>query len=487
LDPTPSAPDAISNAKPLCVDLDGTLVATDTIAESLLFLFKTSPWKLFGLAAAMAAGGRPKLKRELAQVAPVEPTELPYREEVLAYLQQARDEGRQLLLVTASDQATADRVAGHVGLFDAAFGSDGTHNLKAKNKAAFLVSRFGSAGFQYVGDSIADLPVWEAANEAIMVAPSAATRRSAEHTVSNVTVLLERPNKWKAAIKELRPHQWAKNVLLFVPLYFSHQYTNLSLVFAALMAFISFSFCASAIYVLNDLVDLSSDRQHRTKRMRPLAAGTLSILDGLGLSVISFALAIVIAALFVNPNFILVLLGYVALTTAYTFVLKQRMIVDVLALASLFTYRVVAGGIAVDVELSPWLLAFSIFFFTSLAFVKRYSELIQLRGDPMGSLRGRNYVPADIPIITSAGPAAGLLAVLVFALYINSPATMVYYSSPKVLWGICLVLVYWLMRIWFLAARDQMHDDPVLFAVKDPVSLMAGALVVVCLLLARFG
>jgi 4-hydroxybenzoate polyprenyltransferase len=193
-----------------------------------------------------------------------------------------------------------------------------------------------------------------------------------------------------------------------------------------------------------------------------------------------------LATVFVNPAFVLVLLGYVALTTAYTFVLKQKMIVDVLTLATLFTYRVIAGGVAVDVPLSPWLLAFSIFFFTSLAFVKRYAELIQIKGDSAQSLKGRNYVPADIPIIASAGPAAGLLAVLVFALYINSPAMVVYYSRPEALWGICLILVYWIMRIWFLAARDRMHDDPVLFAVKDKISLVAGALVVVCLLAARY-
>jgi 4-hydroxybenzoate polyprenyltransferase len=299
--------------------------------------------------------------------------------------------------------------------------------------------------------------------------------------------LAERPSKLKAAVKELRPHQWAKNILLFVPLYFSHQYTNLSLVFTAFMAFLSFSFCASSIYVLNDLVDLPADRQHRSKRERPLAAGTLSIADGFALSAVALAFSITLAVVFVSPRFVLVLLGYVALTTAYTFVLKQRMIVDVLTLASLFTYRVVAGGVAIDVKLSPWLLAFSIFFFTSLAFVKRYSELIQLTGDGPQSLKGRNYVLADIPIITSAGPAAGLLAVLVFALYINSPAMTRYYSVPEALWGICLILVYWIMRIWFLAARDRMHDDPVLFAVKDKISLATGVLVIVCLLAARYG
>jgi 4-hydroxybenzoate polyprenyltransferase/phosphoserine phosphatase len=474
-----------STKGPLCVDLDGTLVATDTLAESCLSLLKTAPWKVFALLAAWM-GGRPKLKRFMVLNAPVDPATLPYREEVLAQIHGARDAGRRVLLVTASDQGTADAVARHLELFDEAIGSDGESNLKAGRKADYLVSRFGEGGFQYIGDSAADLPVWKAANEAVMVCPRPSTLRSAKQSLPKVTVLSERPNVWKAVVKELRPHQWAKNVLLFVPLYFSHQYTNLNLVFTAAMAFLSFSFCASSIYVLNDLVDLPSDRQHRSKRSRPLAAGTLSIAGGLLLSAGSLARAITLAVTFVNPRFVLVLLGYVALTTAYTFVLKQKMIVDVLTLASLFTYRVLAGGVAVDVALSPWLLAFSIFFFTSLAFVKRYAELIQMKGDPGQSLKGRNYVPADIPIIASAGPAAGLLAVLVFALYINSPAMVMYYPRPEALWGICLILVYWIMRIWFLAARDEMHDDPVLFAVKDKISLAAGALVVVCLLVARY-
>lgn len=472
--------------RPLCVDLDGTLIATDSNAESLVELLKTAPWKLFKAAAELTKG-RPQLKRYLAEHAPVDPASLPYREEVLEEIRQARDAGRRVLLVTASDQATADAVAGYLDVFDEAIGSDGKNNLKAAKKAEYLASRFGAGGFQYLGDSSADLPVWQAANEASMVCPSASTRRAAEQRVPRAKVICERPSKLRAAVKELRPHQWAKNTLLFVPLYFSHQYTDLSLVFTAVMAFFSFSFCASSIYVLNDLADLPSDRQHRSKRKRPLAAGTLSIPEGFALSAAALALSITLAFVFVSPKFIWVLLGYVVLTTAYTLVLKQRMIVDVLTLASLFTYRVVAGGVAVDVTLSPWLLAFSIFFFMSLAFVKRYSELIQIKDNGGQSLAGRNYVPADIPIIGSAGPASGMLAVLVFALYINSPAMTRYYSLPEALWGICLILVYWIMRIWFLAARDQMHDDPVLFAVKDKISLAAGALVVLCLLVARYG
>jgi len=468
------------------VDLDGTLVATDVTVEGLLEFLKSAPWKLFSLISALISG-RPALKRYIAKHVTIDASALPYRNQVLGEMRQARAEGRQVLLVTASDQSIADAVGAHVDLIDEAVGTHSDTNLKGRNKADYLVSRFGVGGFQYLGDSSADLPVWAASGEALMVTPSASTQRRAEQTVPKVEVLVERPNKLRAVIKELRPHQWAKNVLLFVPLYFAHEYTNLDLVFAAVMAFFSFSFAASSIYVLNDLIDLPADRLHRSKRNRPLAAGDLSIAEGVLLSVFAFAVSIALAMLFVNPRFVMVVLGYVGLTTAYSFVLKQKMIVDVLTLASLFTYRVMAGGVAVNVPLSEWLLAFSIFFFTSLAFVKRYSELIQIKADGRVAIMGRNYVPADMPIIVAAGLSSGFLAVLVFALYINTPAITAYYPRFQVLWGICLVLVYWIMRIWFLAARDEMHDDPVLFAVKDKISIFAGMLVIACLFVARYG
>lgn len=481
----PSTDSTAGPPKPLCVDLDGTLVATDTTVEGLLEVLKAGPWRIFALFAALLSG-RPALKRYIARNVQIDPAVLPYRSEVLDEMREARAAGRPVVLVTASDQTTADAVGAHVGLIDEAVGTSTDINLKAQQKAAYLVERYGEGGFEYLGDSSADLPVWRAAGRALMVAPSSATQRRAEASVSDSRVLVERPNKLRAAAKELRPHQWAKNVLLFVPLYFAHEYTNLDLVFTVVMAFFAFSFAASSIYVLNDLVDLPSDRQHRSKRNRPLASGALSIPEGIGLLMMAFAVSMTLAVVFVNPQFVWVVLGYVALTTAYSFSLKQRMIVDVLTLASLFTYRVMAGGVAVSIPISEWLLAFSIFFFTSLAFVKRYAELIQVKQDGKLAIKGRNYVPADMPIIVAAGLASGFLAVLVFALYINTPAIVEYYPAHELLWGICLVLVYWIMRIWFLAARDQMHDDPVLFAVKDRVSLVAGGVVVGCLLAARY-
>ena len=483
MDDTISEPSRV--ARPLCVDLDGTLVATDTLWESFMALLKRAPLRVVMLFFVLL-GGKARFKRYLAGQAPVDPSTLPYRAPVLELAREARQKGRPVILVTASDQTTAAAVASHVDVFDEAVGSDGERNLKGKRKAEFLEGRYGSGGFQYVGDAAADIPVWAAAGEAWMVAPTAKTRRNAARVVDKLEVVVERTPKWRAVIRELRPHQWAKNILLFVPLYFAHEYDDWSLVFSAGMAFFAFSFCASSIYVLNDLVDLPADRRHRTKRNRPLAAGTLAIPEGFFLMVVSFGLSIFLAARFVNPSFIWVLLGYVGLTTFYSFVLKRMLLIDVLMLASLFTYRVMAGSVAVQVELSFWLLAFSIFFFTSLAFVKRYSELIQLRQSNEFALRGRNYRVADIPLVTSIGPAAGLLAVLVFALYINSPSILTYYSTPQALWGICLILVYWVTRIWFLAGRDEMHDDPVLFAVRDRVSILCGILSVLCLLAARF-
>ncbi|MEM7137152.1 MAG: UbiA family prenyltransferase [Myxococcota bacterium] len=479
------SPDAARDARPLCVDLDGTLVATDTLWESFMLLVRRAPHRVVALLFVIL-GGKARLKRYLARFAPVEPKTLPYRQEVVNLARDAKTQGRPVILVTASDQTTAGLVAAHLEVFDEAVGSDGRDNLKGPRKAAFLVERYGEGGFQYVGDATADLPVWAAAREAIMVAPHPRTLRAAQRVVSRAEVIVERPSKWRAALRELRPHQWAKNLLLFVPLYFAHEYDDWSLVFGALMAFFAFSFSASSIYVLNDLLDLPSDRRHRTKRNRPLASGALAIPEGLLLMVLSFGLGLYLAVKFVNPAFVGMLLGYVALTTLYSFVLKRLMIIDVLTLASLFTYRVMAGSVAVQVPLSFWLLAFSIFFFTSLAFVKRYSELIQLRQSNERALRGRDYVLADIPVVTAIGPAAGLLAVLVFALYINSPSILTFYSTPQALWGICLILVYWVTRIWFLAARDAMHDDPVLFAVRDKVSIVCGFLSVLCLLAARF-
>jgi 4-hydroxybenzoate polyprenyltransferase len=405
---------------------------------------------------------------------------------VLEVVRGAREAGRQVLLVTASDQRVADAVGRHLGLFDEVVGSDGARNLKGPEKARYLEGRFGAQGFDYVGDSMADLPVFAAAGRALVVGASTGVVAAARGVARDVEVIaLEPRSKARALVKALRPHQWMKNLLLFVAPMLAHVREPERLL-EVVVAFLAFSFTASSVYVLNDLLDLEQDRQHRSKKNRPFAAGTLSIPLGLALFPAVMVAGVGLAAALLPGRFTLALLGYLALTTVYSVYLKRKLIVDVLTLAMLFTYRVLAGGIAVGVPVSFWLLAFSMFFFTGLAFVKRYSELVATQARDLDKVPGRNYWVSDLEIVKAVGPSSGLLAVLVFSLYINSPEVQRLYPHPEVLWAICPVLLYWIIRVWFLAGRNQLHDDPVVFAIRDRISYLAGAVTGGCLLAATF-
>lgn len=470
--------------RPLCVDLDRTLIATDVLWESFLLLLKNHPFAVF-LLPFWLMKGRAVMKRRIADRVSPDPAALPYRPEVLAYLKGIKEEGRTLHLVTASDQRIADAVAEHLGIFDDAFGSDGTTNLKARNKQAHLLERFGEGRFDYIGDSPSDLIIWKCAGRSICVAASDATLAKAKGQGPVEVVALEEQKKLKALVKALRPHQWLKNTLLFVAAILAHKYTDLSVMVKAAGGFAAFSLVASSVYVLNDLLDLESDRQHRTKKNRPFAAGRLSIPFGLVLAPTVAVAGIAISLVMTPLPFTAVLGGYLLLTTAYSIYLKRKLIVDVLTLAGLFTYRVIAGGVAADVPVSFWLLGFSMFFFTGLAFVKRYSEVVAIMGRDQSKVPGRNYWVADIDIIKAVGPACGLMAVLVFCLYINSPKVAELYPRPEALWLIAPVMLYWITRIWFLAARNQLDDDPVVFALSDRVSHLAAVVSGACILAAK--
>ena len=471
--------------RPLCVDLDGTLIATDALWESFLLLLKSKPWLLF-LVPVWYSRGKAQMKRKLVAVVCPDPASLPYRTEVLAYITAARDAGRPALLVTASDQQIADGVGAHLGIFDEVIGSDGETNLKGKNKAKLLEERHGRGGFDYIGDSPADLPLWEAAHTAVAVDPRSGVAEKARQANERVDVIRpELPSALRAGIKALRPHQWLKNLLLFVAPILAHR-TEPALWLQVVLGFVAFSFTASSVYILNDLLDLESDRQHRTKKRRPFASGALSIQSGLAMFPVVLLSGVLTSAAFLPWPFTAALLGYWILTTAYSFYLKRKMVVDVLTLASLFTYRVLAGGLAAEVAVSEWLLGFSMFFFLGLAFVKRYSELVQTQQRDLERIPGRGYWVVDLQLVTSFGPASGFMAVLVFCLYIASPQVKELYSQPQFLWLIAPILLYWIARVWFLAGRDQLHDDPVLFAVRDRHSYLAGILTLICLVLAAY-
>ena len=469
-------------ARPLVVDMDGTLTRSDTLHEAMLLFAARHPARLPALLPALRAG-KAAFKRRLADATLAETASLPLNETVLELLRRARSEGRRTLLVSAADQRQVEAMAARVGLFDEAHGTGGAGeagpNLSGAAKARFLVERFGRGGFDYVGDSREDLAVWSEAREAITVGAAPALRAAAERANPRARHLAPRPEGLDALapyLRALRPHQWLKNVLVFLPVLAAHDPGALG---TALAAFVAFSLTASSVYLINDLLDLSADRAHATKRARPFASGALPVSRGLLLAPLLALAALAVALAFAPPLVLGVLALYYALTFAYSLVLKRKLIVDVWTLAGLYTLRILGGAAATATALSPWMLAFSMFLFLSLAAVKRQAELGRLAGSGKGGAGGRAYRADDLPVLREIALAAGYAAVLVFALYINSPKVVELYSRPELLWLVCPLLLYWVSWMVMVTHRGRMTDDPMVFAMKSRISLtvvaMAGA------------
>jgi 4-hydroxybenzoate polyprenyltransferase/phosphoserine phosphatase len=451
----------------LIVDLDGTLLKSDMLHESFWSALGRN-WRSPFLAAIALRQGKAALKDYLGSEANIDVSTLPYDDEILAYIRAYRKNGGRVALVTASNQILADNIAKHLQMFDEVHGSDSAHNLKGANKAAFLVERFGNEAFCYMGDVHADLPVWQASQKIVTVNAPPSLRQKAEALGKPIEHLATTSKSVRPYIKALRPHQWLKNILIFLPMLAAHQ-LNAATLLSGILAFLAFSLVASSVYILNDLLDLNADRAHPRKRLRAFASGAVPIAHG---SIVALALLLggTLIAAFLGWAFLLALGVYYALTTAYSVALKRRIIVDICVLAGLYTIRIIAGGFATGVELSVWLLAFSIFFFFSLAAVKRQAELVDMAKRGTLTAQGRGYHVEDLPIISMVGLAAGYISVLVMALYVNSPAVQQLYAFPYALWGICWVLLYWLTRMVLITHRGAMHDDPVVFAAKDRVS-----------------
>lgn len=463
----------------LCVDLDGTLLNSDILYESLLALLARHPLYVL-LLPFWLLQGKAALKRQIATRVALVPEHLPYNPQVLELLRTTTQRPR--VLCTASDALLVAPIAAHLGLFEQVMASDGTCNLSGARKAQALVEAFGERGFDYAGNGQVDLAVWERAAGAWVVNNDTRLARAAALRTA-VHAHWPAPARAGAWIKALRPHQWLKNLLVFVPLLTAHRFLEPATVGQALLAFAAFSLCASGVYLLNDLLDLGADRQHLRKRQRPFAAGRLPLLQGLLVAPL-LTLGGLLVALACSPAFAGVLLLYYAVTLAYSLRLKRIVMLDVVLLAGLYTMRIIGGTIAIKAELSFWLLAFSMFIFLSLALLKRYTELhaVLARGKKKAS--GRGYGVDDLPLLQSLGAAAGYIAVMVMALYINSPDSIELYRHPKLLWFICPVLLYWVSRAWVIAHRGDMHDDPIVFAATDRASQMVAALCALCALMA---
>ena len=469
---------------PLCVDLDGTLIRSDTLHEALLLLAKGSPFALFALPVWLA-GGKANLKHLVAERVELHSPSLPYCEDVLDLIREAREQHRPVVLVTAAPARIANAVAETLGLFDDVLTSDAMLNLSRHRKADALVDRYGSRGFDYVGNSTDDLPVFEHCRRAFLVSSNAQLRRAAGRRNKDVTFVDRRSGGVRAWMKALRVHQWLKNLLIFVPLLASGRFRDLELLAQAALAFASFSLFASAVYVVNDMVDLQSDRLHRTKRMRPFASGALPLSAGVAaapvLVIAALGLALLLPALFLAT-----LLGYALATTLYSFALKRQVIVDVMLLAGLYTMRILAGSAATDIRPSFWLLAFSMFIFLCLAMTKRYSELREAI-DQDKTLSGRGYLPSDLPVVLALGSASGFVSVLILALYTQSLVVPELYPAPEWIWLVPPLLLYWVARLWLKAGRGEIDDDPVLFAARDWQSLVVAIAVGILFVLAASG
>jgi 4-hydroxybenzoate polyprenyltransferase len=460
--------------RPLCVDLDGSVIRTDLLLECLLVLIKRNPVYLL-LAALWLARGRATLKAEIARRVQLDPGALPYNTELLQWLRNEHARGRRLWLCTGANEKLAGSVARHLGIFDGVIASDSTHNLTGRLKAEYLVRSFGFREFDYCGNERRDLAIWYCSNGANVVSNGSAVGVRVAARVPLLQTLSSGGDRLRAAWRALRPHQWAKNVLLFVPLLAAHRANDSVAVGNTALGFAAFCLCASSVYVLNDMLDLQADRAHVRKSKRPFASGDLPLWAGFLMVPLLLAISAAIAS-FLPTSFLLVLGGYYGLTTAYSLALKGMIFIDAIALAGLYTLRIIAGAAAAQVPLSFWLLLFSVFLFLSLAIVKRYAELDALRRRGQLQAAGRDYTVGDLPMLESVGISAGYLSVLVLALYVNSPATLPLYSRPEALWPLCVLLLYWITRIWMKTHRGKMHDDPVVFAMRDRVSLATGLL-----------
>ena len=453
----------------LYVDLDGTLLATDLLHESSLQLLRSSPLTALKIPAWLLRG-KAFMKRRVAERIELDPSVLPYRAEMIGAIQQAREQGRRVVLATASDELLAKAVARHLGLFDHVLASDGLANLSGQRKLDAI--RVDAAGhpFSYAGNDRKDLKVWQGAQGAIVVSNSQDLRQR----VGKLAPIERHVGVPKATLRNfvygLRMHQWVKNLLVFLPLLPIIDSVTQSMMLRAVSMFFAFSLCASAMYVFNDLLDLEADRHHHRKKNRPFASGVIRIAQAVPLSLGLLFAGALLAVATLPLLAVAALVCYMLLTTAYSALLKRRMLVDVFALAMLYTLRILAGSAATEVEPSFWLLGFSMFMFLSLALAKRYVEVRELREHSQSPVKGRAYIADDSVFVMASGIASGQLSILTLSLYLNDPTVAQRYSHPYGLWLLCPLLLYWLVRIWLKANRGQLHDDPVVFAATDRIS-----------------
>lgn len=462
-------PDPVANSIPLAVDIDA-LLPTDLWIESLLVLVRERPGTLLRLAGRLARG-KAQFRQQLAQVAPPDVHSLPYQPAALAYLGARRQAGRSLILVVSSNGLLARAVAQQLKLFDDVLDSNGASDLRTECKRDRLVTRYGARGFDYLGASSRDVPIWKVARRAVLVSASRRLTQRVELVTPVEPLSTSTGGRTLSYLKALHPHQWVKNVLIFVPLAAAHGLLHAQPFARCLLAFTTFCLCASSGYLFNDLLDLPSDRSRPETATRPLASGQIRPLGVLMLQAALLLMALAVAW-HLGASFLWILVTYYLLTCTYSLALKRVVVLDVLVLAACYSLRLAAGAVAVNISLSAWLIALCGALFMSLALLKRYAELIATEPAAGGSIRVRGYEVANAPIVAAQGIASGHVTVLVLALYTNADRAQRLYAHPQLFWAICVLLIYWINYMWLMARRGRIPHDPVLFALKDRVSVL---------------
>ena len=465
--------------KTLVVDLDGTLIKTDILYESLIAYIKANYLNIFRLLPRLIEG-KATLKRFLALNTELKPELLPYNQDVTDYILKHKKSGGRVALVTASDEFVAQSIGAHLGLFDTVFGSNGQVNLKGSVKAEFLSKEFGNANYIYIGDAAADLASWKNSSKAVTVNISNGLRQKVDALQVEKLHIKTGSKTFSPYLTALRPHQWLKNILVFLPALAGHKFDAHILVTSAI-AFGLMSLVASSVYIINDIIDLDADRAHPRKSLRPFASGNANVVVGLVFSALMIAISFGIATYY-SKIFAAVLAAYFLTTCIYSLFLKKIIIVDVCVLAALYTIRIVAGAAITGIALSSWLLSFAAFFFFSLAAVKRQVELLDHGDRSKTVVRGRGYLSSDANTLGTMAISAGYVSVLILALYISSEDVLQLYAHPEYLWGVCLAVFFWLNRVYILTHRRLMNDDPVFFAATDRVSLALFGIILAVLL-----
>ena len=474
--------------KCLFVDLDGTLIKSDLLFECLVPIIKNYFYALF-LAPFWLLKGKAYLKDKFSDLVSINPEILPYNNNVLEYIRKEKENGSKIILATASNIKLAKSISDYLGIFDDVIASSKEENLKGKNKLnkikLYIENNNTNKEFSYIGDSEADVKIFNEANIPIVVGNKNVFNKIKSKNDKTTFVDGENDFSLKKFFKMIRTYQWVKNFLIFLPLILAHKFLDVNLLLKALVAFFSFSFLASSVYIINDIMDVESDRIHPSKKNRPIASGAVKISSALKVAFILMPLSFIIS-IFLGKEFLFVLLTYFITTSCYSFYLKKIMLVDILILSLLYTVRMFAGGVALNIYLSPWLFMFSMFFFFSLACAKRYSELYAVRNNLQDEIKGRGYQAQDLEQIQIFGSSSGYIAILIFALYIQSDISMKLYKTPSFFWALCPIMLYWISRVWLLSHRGQMTQDPIIFALKDKVSYVVLILSIIIFGVAKY-